>query len=65
VLDNHTVELGAQDKELALKVAGQGLKKLHMLFPESSILNPKSPLWEKFSCYITLHLEFQRIGTLA
>jgi hypothetical protein len=28
MLDNHTVKLGAQDKELVLQVAGQGLKKL-------------------------------------
>jgi hypothetical protein len=41
VLDDHTVELGAQDKELVLQVGWQGLKKLFfLLFLESSILNP-------------------------
>jgi hypothetical protein len=59
------VELGAQDKDFDLQVARQGWKKLHLLFPKSSILNPKSPLWGKFSCYITLHLESQQIITLA
>jgi hypothetical protein len=28
VLDNHTMELGAQDKDIALQVAKQGWKKL-------------------------------------
>jgi hypothetical protein len=53
------------NKELVLQVAGQGLKNIFWLFPESSILNPKSPLWEGFSCYITLYLESQWIGTFA
>jgi hypothetical protein len=47
MLNNHTVELGAQDKELTLQVVGQGWKKLYMLFSESSILNPESPFWGK------------------
>jgi hypothetical protein len=37
------VELGAQDKELVLHVARQGLKKLDGLFRESLILNLSNP----------------------
>jgi hypothetical protein len=33
VLDNHTVELGAQDKDIALQVAKQGWKKLRLCSP--------------------------------
>jgi hypothetical protein len=42
------VELGAQDKELVLKVAGQGPEETSRMFPKSSILNSESPLWGKF-----------------
>jgi hypothetical protein len=33
VLDNHTVELGVEDRELILRVARQGLKKLSECSP--------------------------------
>jgi hypothetical protein len=46
MLDNHMVELVVQDKQVALQVAGQGLKKLSLLFPESSILTPSHPYGE-------------------
>jgi hypothetical protein len=59
MLDNHTLELGAQEKELVLQVAEQGVRIFLRLFPESVILNPESPLWGRFSYYITLHLESQ------
>jgi hypothetical protein len=42
----NTTPSGAQDKELVLQVARQGLEKLVRLLPESLILNPESPLWE-------------------
>jgi hypothetical protein len=42
------MELAARDKEFALQVAGQGLKKLRPLVPGSSILKSESPLWGKF-----------------
>jgi hypothetical protein len=35
-----------------------------MTVPREFDINPESPLWEKFSCYNTLHLESQRSGTL-
>ena len=37
VLDNHTVELGAQDKNFVLQVARRGWKKEVAQIPESSI----------------------------
>jgi hypothetical protein len=64
VLNNHTVELGTQGKDLVLQVAWQGQVELFWLFPESSILNPESPLWGKFSCYITLQLEPNELAHL-
>jgi hypothetical protein len=39
--------VGGIRQRTCLHVAGQGLKKIHPLFPESSILNSKSPLWGK------------------
>jgi hypothetical protein len=38
VLDNHSVELGKQDKEIALQVAWRERRELFWLFPESSML---------------------------
>jgi hypothetical protein len=35
-------------QELALQVAGKGLKKLNLLFLESSILTPSHPCGENF-----------------
>jgi hypothetical protein len=40
----NTAPSGAQDKELVLQVARQGLEKLVRLLTESLILNPESPL---------------------
>jgi hypothetical protein len=37
VLDNHTVELGAQDKNFVLQVARRGWRKKVAQMPESSI----------------------------
>jgi hypothetical protein len=47
------VELGEQDKELALQVAGHGLKKLSPLFPESLILTTSHP-YEEYSLATSL-----------
>jgi hypothetical protein len=46
VLDNHTVDLGAQDKELDLQVDWHGPKKHFWLFPDSLILNLTHPCGE-------------------
>jgi hypothetical protein len=37
VLENHSVELGTQDKEIVLQVAWRERGELFRLFPESSI----------------------------
>jgi hypothetical protein len=57
LLDNHTVELGAQDKETCFEGCWTRLEEASPLFPGSLILNPKSLLWGKFSYYNTLDLE--------
>jgi hypothetical protein len=38
MLDNHSVELGTQDKEIIVQVAWREWRELFQLFPESSIL---------------------------
>jgi hypothetical protein len=64
VLDNHSVELGTQDKEFVLQVAWQEWKEIFRLFPKSSIFTLSHPCEEIYSCNNTLHLESQ-LGTLA
>jgi hypothetical protein len=64
VLDNHSMELGMQDKEFVLQVASRERRELFRMFPESSIFTPSHPCGKNYSCYNTLHLKSQRSGTL-
>ena len=64
VLDNHTVELGAQGKGVVLQVVGRGWKEGYWTDPREFDINPRVTLvGKRYACYITLHLESQRIGT--
>jgi hypothetical protein len=63
VLDNHTVELGAQDKDIALHVARQGWKKLRVCSPRVRY-KPRVTLVGKISLAATLYLGSQRSDTL-
>jgi hypothetical protein len=60
VIDNQTVELGTQGNLFCFV---DFLKRRRGViicqFPESSIFTLESPLWGKYACYNTLHLESQ------
>jgi hypothetical protein len=54
VLDNHSVELGTQERGIVLQVARRRTTRAFLTVPESSILTPEFPLWGKFTLATTL-----------
>jgi hypothetical protein len=54
VLDNHSVELGIQDKEIVLHVAWRRTVRAFLTVPWEFDIKPSVPSWGKFTLAITL-----------
>jgi hypothetical protein len=66
VLDNHSVELGTQDKEIVLQVAWIRMSGAFSTVPWEFVIKTMSSLVGKiYSCYNTPHLESWRVGTFS
>jgi hypothetical protein len=54
MLDNHSVELGTQERGIILQVAGRRTSRAFLTVPREFDINPEFPSWEKFTLATTL-----------
>jgi hypothetical protein len=55
VLDNHSVELGTQDKKVVLQVASRRTTRAFSTVPREFDIKPRFPSWGKFTFATTLY----------
>jgi hypothetical protein len=54
MLDNHSVELGIQERGIILQVAGRRMSGAFFTVPREFDINPEFPSWENLTLATTL-----------